>query len=57
MSRHFTYDTKLRMRIRDELRELHRTYMRTFMDDPRYGNKTIKSKINSQHCTIKTSPT
>ena len=27
-------DRKVRMRIRDELRETHRSYMRTFMNDP-----------------------
>ena len=31
---------KMRMRVRDELREIHRSYMRTFMVDPRSGQKS-----------------
>lgn len=35
-------DAKIRMRLRDELREIHRSYLRTFMTDPHaIGSKNM----------------
>ena len=43
---HGNTDGKFRMRIRDELREIHRSYLRTFMNDPHltgsYGKKSFR---------------
>lgn len=37
-------DSKVRMRIRDEFREIHRSYLRTFMHDPHGIHKTNKNR-------------
>ncbi|CAF3907349.1 unnamed protein product [Rotaria sordida] len=34
LSQHLANDVKMRMRLCDELREIHRSYMRTFMNNP-----------------------
>jgi hypothetical protein len=34
ISKILVQDAKVRMRLRDELREIHRSYLRTFMYDP-----------------------
>ncbi|CAF1595432.1 unnamed protein product [Rotaria sp. Silwood1] len=34
LSQHLANDAKMRMRLCDELREIHRSYMRTFMNNP-----------------------
>lgn len=45
ISKNVVNDSKLRMRLRDELREIHRSYMRTFMNDPHAtGQKSTISK-------------
>ncbi|CAF1179590.1 unnamed protein product [Adineta ricciae] len=55
-SHHFASDAKARMRVRDDLREVHRSYMRTFMQDPRVvGAKSSAQK--AKHLVVKKSPT
>lgn len=42
LSKDAVLDAKVRMRLRDELREIHRSYLRTFMTDPHaIGAKTM----------------
>ena len=54
-SQHFASDAKARMRVRDDLREVHRSYMRTFMQDPRViGAKSSVQK--AKHLVVKKSP-
>jgi hypothetical protein len=49
-------DSKIRMRVRDELREIHRSYLRTFMNDPHGGHKaTLKVRCQPM-LTLKKSP-
>ncbi|CAF1216457.1 unnamed protein product [Rotaria sp. Silwood1] len=44
LSEHLANDAKMRMRLCDELREIHRSYLRTFMNDPHTtGTKYILS--------------
>ncbi|CAF3061030.1 unnamed protein product [Rotaria sp. Silwood2] len=44
LSQHLANDAKIRMRLCDELREIHRSYLRTFMNDPHTsGTKYIFS--------------
>ncbi|CAF1196646.1 unnamed protein product [Rotaria sordida] len=44
LSQNLANDAKIRMRLCDELREIHRSYMRTFMTDPHASrNKYISS--------------
>ena len=53
ISQHLSRDKKARLRVRDELREIHRSYMRTFMIDP---HGTHKAGPKSQLMTAKQSP-
>ena len=42
LSKNSVLDAKVRMRLRDELREIHRSYLRTLMTDPHaVGAKTM----------------
>ncbi|CAF1435681.1 unnamed protein product [Adineta steineri] len=55
ISQHLANDSKARMRVRDELREIHRSYMRTFMTDPHVvAGKLTVSK--SKQIPVKKSP-
>ena len=54
MSEQLALDKKIRQRVRDELREIHRSYMRTFMIDP---HGTHKAGPKSQLLAAKQSPT
>ena len=49
-------DTKLRVRIRDELREIHRSYLRTFMHDPHGLNKSATKSKKNANLSMKKSP-
>ncbi|CAF0971319.1 unnamed protein product [Adineta steineri] len=55
ISQHLANDSKARMRVRDELREIHRSYMRTFMTDPHVvaGKSTVPK---SKQIPVKKSP-
>jgi hypothetical protein len=46
LSHHLANDSKMRMRLRDELREIHRSYMRTFMNDPHAATMKNNKQIN-----------
>lgn len=48
-------DAKVRMRLRDELREIHRSYLRTVMTDP-HGNNSKISIHKVKRLNIKKSP-
>lgn len=55
LSQMVAQDTKVRMRLRDELREIHRSYMRTFMNDPHAsGSKAFSHK--TKRLNLKKSP-
>ncbi|UJR23277.1 hypothetical protein I4U23_026294 [Adineta vaga] len=54
-SQHLANDAKARMRVRDELREIHRSYMRTFMQDPRVAGAKSSAQKNKQ-IPVKKSP-
>ncbi len=55
LSKYLVNDSKLRKRVRDELREIHRSYMRTFMNDPH--TTAPKSYIRkNKKLTVKKSP-
>jgi hypothetical protein len=55
LSKYLANDSKIRMRLRDELREIHRSYMRTFMDDP-HTTGTKSSIQKNKQLTVKKSP-
>jgi len=55
LSKHLATDSKIRMRLRDELREIHRSYMRTFMNDP-HATGTKSSIQKNKPLTVKKSP-
>lgn len=55
LSAHLLNDAKSRMRIRDELREVHRSYMRTFMKDPRQASAKASAE-RGKLLTTKKSP-
>ncbi|CAF3782049.1 unnamed protein product [Rotaria socialis] len=55
LSEQMANDAKIRMRLRDELREIHRSYMRTFMNDP-HANATKISFHKHKRLNIKQSP-
>lgn len=55
LSQQLANDSKIRMRLRDELREIHRSFMRTFMSDPHAsGSKISLNKV--KRLPVKTSP-
>jgi hypothetical protein len=55
LSQQLANDAKIRMRVRDELREIHRSYMRTFMTDPH--SATTKSSVQkNKQLIMKKSP-
>lgn len=49
-------DAKMRMRVRDELREIHRSYLRNFIVDPRTGQKARLQTASNQKLPTKKSP-
>jgi hypothetical protein len=53
LSKYLSNDAKIRMRVRDELREIHRSYLRTFMCDP---HATSKFGYKTKQLTFKKSP-
>ncbi len=55
ISKNLANDSKIRMRLRDELREIHRSYMRTFMTDP-HASGSKSSVPKTKQLTIKKSP-
>ncbi|CAF2854466.1 unnamed protein product [Rotaria sp. Silwood2] len=55
LSQHLANDAKIRMRLRDELREIHRSYMRTFMNDP-HANGAKISFHRHKRLNLKKSP-
>jgi hypothetical protein len=54
ISKNLVSDAKIRMRLRDELREIHRSYLRTFMIDPHSAG--VKSTIQKAKLPVKKSP-
>jgi len=54
LSKYLAADKKIRIRVQYELREIHRSYMRTFMNDP-HGTGT-KSSIQKNKLSVKKSP-
>jgi hypothetical protein len=55
ISKNLANEAKIRMRLRDELREIHRSYLRTFMSDPHATGQ--KSTTQKPKLLIKKSPT
>ena len=55
LSPHLANDKKTRVRVRDELREMHRSYMRTFMTDP-HGSGLKPSVQKNKQINVKKSP-
>jgi hypothetical protein len=54
ISKYSANDKKVRFRVRDELREIHRSFMRTFMNDPHASR--LKSSIQKNKLPLKKSP-
>jgi len=54
LSKYLANDKKTRMRLRDELREIHRSYMRTFMNDPHAVGQKLSNQKNK--LSVKKSP-
>jgi len=54
LSKYLSNDKKLRMRVRDELREIHRSYLRIYITDPHSTGS--KSSNHKNKLPVKKSP-